>query len=83
MAVVAPSGPYEIKKTPPTASLIRLPGPPGPRGSPSLARPARGGGGGAPVGGTTTGPLGDLLAVATGILWAGGRRVGPSFHWKV
>ena len=59
MAVIAPNGPYEIQKTPPSASLIRLPGPPGPEAVPRWPG-RRAGGGGAPVGGTTTGPLGTF-----------------------
>jgi len=37
MAVIAPNGPYEIRATLPSPSLLRLPLSPGPRDSPSLA----------------------------------------------
>ena len=37
LAVIGPNGPYELQKTPPSASLVRLSMSPGPRDSPSLA----------------------------------------------
>ena len=60
MAVIAPNGPYEIKNSP-KCVLDKAPWSPRPPRQ-SLVGPAgaREAGGGAPVGGTTTGPLGSF-----------------------